>query len=96
MIEDLLTKSKQNVQVQRLSGYTSFEISAPQEPIEPIIAHHSFNAGEFVFINDLQDKHKWYVPKLFVVDRSPKKYIIHFYHSYNEKSHPAKRVFKPV
>ena len=95
-IEDLLTKAIQNVHVQRLSRYTSFEISAPQEPIEPIISHHPFNAGEFVFINDLQDKHKWYVAKLLVIDQGPEEYVIHFYHSYNEKSHPAKRVFKPV
>ena len=33
---------------------------------------------------------------LLMVDRGPEKYIIHFYHSYNEKSHPVKRVFKPV
>ena len=95
-IQDLLTKSNQNVHVQPLAGYTSFEISVPQEPIEPIIAHHPFNAGEFVFINDLEDKHKWYVAKLLVVDRGPEEYVIHFYHSYNEKSHPAKRVCKPV
>ena len=58
-----IVKSKQNVHVQRLSKYTTFEISAPQEPTEPNIAQHRFNAGEFDFINDLQDKHKWYVAK---------------------------------
>ena len=88
-IEELLTKSKQSVHVQRLSRYTPFEIPAPQEPIEPNIAQHPFNAGEFVFVNDLQDKHKWYVAKLPVVDRGPEEYVIHFYHSYNEKSQPA-------
>ena len=31
-----------------------------------------------------------------MVDRGPEEYVIHFYHFYNEKSHPVKRVFKPV
>ena len=92
----MLTKSKQNVHVQRLSRYTSFEISASHEPIDPNIPQHPFNAGEVAFVNDVKDKHKWYVAKLLVVDLGPEEYVIHFYHSCSEKSHPAKRVFKPV